>query len=215
VTDLVARGPLRLRHRDRAVAPTDFEDLAFEASTQVARARCVPARDGTDAGTVGLIVVPRSTEAKPVPTLELLSRVRGFLEARVSPTLDLWVVGPDWLEVRVEVEIVPQVLEAATDVQNTVQERLAAFLHPLTGGLDGAGWAFGRKPYRSDLYALIEGTPGIDHVRQLQVTETAHEGGARPERFLVFSGEHRITVTSNTDEAAADLAGMAAFEGLA
>jgi hypothetical protein len=86
-----------------------------------------------------------------------------------------------------------------------VLARLAAFLHPLTGGLDGAGWAFGRKPYRSDLYALLEATPGVDHVQLLRVEEELEEtenGVARPGRFLIFSGPHEITLTGGTDEAA-------------
>jgi Baseplate J-like protein len=201
---LVLRGPRTLRHRDRAVAPADFEDLAVQASTEVARARCIAATGGHDAGQVGLIVVPRSGAAKPVPSLELLGRVESYLQARVSPALDLWVVGPDWLEVTVDAEVAPSALEAATDVQTAVLERLSTFLHPLTGGVDGEGWAFGRKPYRSDLFALIESTPGVDHVLRLQVTEVAREGGARPERFLVYSGEHQITLTGNTDESASD-----------
>jgi hypothetical protein len=41
-------------------------------------------------------------------------------------------------------------------------------------------------------------------VRLLQVAEAPREGGARPERFLVYSGEHQITVTGNTDESALD-----------
>jgi predicted phage baseplate assembly protein len=201
---LKSRGPRTLRHRDRAVALADFEDLAVQATTEVARARCLPARGGTDAGTVSLIAVPRSAAAKPVPTLELLGRVKAYLEARLSPVVDLRVVGPDWLEVTVTAEVVPHVLEAASDVQTAVLERLSAFLHPLTGGFDGRGWELGRKPYRSDLFALIEGTPGIDHVRRLAVSEVAREGGARAERFLVYSGEHAITVTGNLDESAAD-----------
>lgn len=201
---IMTRGPQTLRHRNRAVAPADFEDLALQASTQVARTRCIAARDGGDAGLVGLIVVPRSAEAKPVPSLELLYRVKSYLEERTSPAVDLWVVGPDWLEVTVDAEVAPRVLEAATDVQTAVLERLAGFLHPLTGGPDGEGWAFGRKPYRSDLYALIEGTPGVDHVLRLQVTEVPREGGARSERFLVYSGEHQITLSGNVDESATD-----------
>jgi predicted phage baseplate assembly protein len=182
----------------------DFEDLALEATTEVARARCLPARDGTDAGTVGLIVVPRSTAPKPVPTLELLGRVKSYVEARLSPVVELWVVGPDWLQVTLAAEVVPRVLEAANDVQTAVLERLSAFLHPLTGGFDGQGWELGRKPYRSDLFALIESTPGVDHVRRLAVREVAQEGGARTGRFLVHSGEHAIDVTGNLDESAAD-----------
>ena len=197
-----SRGPKTLRHRDRATAAADFEDLAFEASPQVARAQALPARRGPEGGRVGLIVVPTSTSAKPVPGLELLERVRSYIEARVSPVVDFWIVGPDWLQVDVRAEVVPQQLEAATDVQTAVLERLRAFLHPLSGGPLQEGWEFGRKPHRSDLYALIEETPGVDYVRRLEVIETPREGGARPGRFLVFSGDHEITVSGNVDDIA-------------
>src|SRR6185369_9664413 len=165
-----ARGPKALRHRNRATAAADYEDLAFEASPQVARARALPARREADAGRVGLIIVPgvpvapAVTADKPVPSLELLSRVSTYIAARLSPVVDFWVVGPDWLQVDVQAEVVPRELEAVTDVHTAVLGRLRAFLHPLTGGPDGEGWDFGRKPHRSDLYALIEDTPGVDHV---------------------------------------------------
>ena len=191
------RGPRQLRHRDRAVAGADFEDLALAASADVGRVKSIVAQGSEDAGSVWLIVVPRRMDLKPIPSLELLDRIKGYIEARLAPTVDLWVVGPDWLRVSVTAEIVPLSMEMATTVQTAVLERLAAFLHSLTGGLEGTGWAFGRKPHRSDLYALIEGTPGIDHVRRLIVTE---EGEVRPERFLVYSGEHLITVVAKSGE---------------
>lgn len=191
------RGPKTLRHRNRAVAIVDFEELAFEASTHVARVKGIPATGSEDAGSVGVVIVPRSTAPQPIPSLELLGRVKDHIEAHLAPTVDLWVEGPDWLQVIVTAEIVPVSLEAATDVQTAVMTSLATFLHPLTGGLDGQGWAFGRKPYRSDLYALIESTPGVDHVRQLIVAE---EGNVRPARFLVYSGDHHITLIGGTGQ---------------
>ncbi len=193
------RGPKALRHRDRAMAASDFEDLAFQASPRVARARTLSASGAGDAGAVTLLVVSASSDPKPVPDLQLLDRVRTHLEARLAATADLRVIGPDWLRMTVEAEVVPARLEASTDVQAAVQERLRSFLHPLTGGLDGRGWAFGARPYRSDFYALIESTPGVDHVRRLTVTEAAEEGGARPGRFLVYSGDHRILLSSDLD----------------
>ena len=192
------RGPKTLRHRDRAVALADFEDLACEASTAVARAKGIAASDGATAGHVMVIVVPYSLDLKPVPSLELISRVTEYLGARLSPTVDLQVVGPDWLQVTVSAEIVPVLLEAAADVQTAVLARLATFLHPLAGGLDGKGWDFGRRPYRSDLYALVESTPGVDHVNRLAVDTLADDGGARPDRFLVYSGDHSITVIGDS-----------------
>ena len=80
-------------------------------------------------------------------------------------------------------------------MERALHEKLAAFLHPLTGGLDGTGWDFGRAPHRSDFFALIESVPGVDHVRYLQITETEDQPGVRRTgRFLVFSGQHRIAL---------------------
>ena len=198
------RGPRKLRHRGRAAVAADFEDLAFEASPRVARAYALPARSSSERGQVGLIVVPASDAVKPVPDVELLAQVRSYLEERLSPVVVFSVVGPDWLQIDVRTEVVPQKLAAATDVQTAVRKRLRAFLHPLSGAPDGNGWELGRKPHRSDFYALIEDTPGVDHVQRLEVIETPRERGARPGPFLVFSGDHDVTVRGNTDDTAAD-----------
>jgi hypothetical protein len=86
-------------------------------------------------------------------------------------------------------------LDRVTNVQADVQQRVAAFLHPLTGGFDGHGWDFGRRPHRSDLYALIEAVPGVDHVRALDVIEVEDvEGVIETGRFLVYSGTPAISV---------------------
>jgi hypothetical protein len=188
------RGPRALRHRERAVTIADFEDLAFEAFVDVARVKGIPATTSADAGRVGLLVVPKSDDPQPVPGVELLARVQDFITQRLTPTAGLWVAGPDWLKVTVDAEIVPANMDAATAVQNAAIARCTQFLHPLTGGPDGAGWAFGRRPYRSDLIALLESVPGVDHVRRIEIDEDPEDFVLRPDRFLIFSGDHRITV---------------------
>ena len=189
------RGPKTLRHRDRAVAIADYEDLAFEASTNVARARGIATLDAANSGRVGLIIVPNTKDARPVPSTGLLSLVKEYIQHRTSPTVDLWVAGPDWLKVGVTVEVVPVSMSEATNMKTALLSSLASFLHPLTGGMDGKGWAFGRKPYRSDLYSRIENTPGVDYVRHLEITET---GEVTAGQFLVFSGTHHIEVVGDT-----------------
>lgn len=188
------RAPRSLRHRGRAVAGDDFEDLALQASGQVARARAIISQERADAGRVGLIVVPRSEEAKPIPSLELLRQVEEYVSARATPTLSLWVAGPTWVQVTVEAEIVPRQPEAATEVRGAARQRLEAFLHPLTGGPDNEGWPFSRKPERSDLLAVLAATPGVDHVRRMDSREMPDGGELLADRFLIYSGDHRITL---------------------
>ncbi|HEX8070860.1 MAG TPA: putative baseplate assembly protein [Pyrinomonadaceae bacterium] len=205
---LLERAPRAVRHRDRAVTPEDYEDLARLASPAVARAKCVPLYDlaadpnATTArlGMVSLIVVPGGAEARPQPSQELLNRVRDYLDARRLPTAELVVVGPEYVGVSVEVEIGLVTLAGAGEVEAEINLRLARYLHPLSGGLDGAGWDFGRGPHKSDLYALLESVPGVDHVRRLKVVETEERpGAAATGRFLVYSGAHDITLSYRRD----------------
>ncbi len=185
------RGPRWLRHRNRSVTAQDLEDLAFEADRSVARARAVvptfhphnlwldpkdpnPTKldehEAVHAGRPGVIVVPRSEASRPTPSLSLLRRVQTHVASRCPVTADLWVAGPEWVEVTVTATVVPTSLEMAGILSTGIAAALDEFLHPLTGGSGRQGWAFGRRPHRSDVHAVIEGIEGVDHVRTLTVT---------------------------------------------
>ena len=96
-------------------------------------------------------------------------------------------------------ELVPVSIEEAANVETVVALRLARFLHPLTGGIRSTGWEFGRSPHLSDLYALIEGTPGIDHVRRLDVTETLIDEPPAPDAFLLYAAGHELAVVGASE----------------
>ena len=200
---LIDRAPRTIRHRSRAVTLEDYEDMAMLASAKVARAKCIPLLKLKDTsldekpspGEVSVIIVPRSTDDKPLPSLELINRVQDYLEANGLPTVNVSVVGPLYVRVEATVEISLASMEGASAVEQAVYQKLADFLHPLTGGSDGNGWAFGRKPHKSDFYALIEAVQGADHIRSLTVAETEDQAGIIDSgRFLVYSGEHTVTL---------------------
>jgi hypothetical protein len=198
---LVARAPRTLRHSGRAVAADDYEDLAHLASAEVARACCVPLRDLQDdplggavvPGALSVIIVPASTDAKPLPSLELLEHAAEYLRARQAANAAIAVVGPLYVRVDVTLEVALERIQGANEVEQAIRAQLAAFLHPLTGGRDGNGWDFGREPHTSDVHAIVDAVAGVDHVRSLTVTQREDLAGARAAgRFLVYSGQHRI-----------------------
>jgi predicted phage baseplate assembly protein len=195
------RGPRTLRHRDRAVAAVDFEDLALQASAEVARVRATGPRGAADGGRVALRVLPRGVEARPTPSLALLSLLRDYLGRRLSPTVELELLGPEWQTVTVTAQVVPATPEATDAVRTAALARLTAYLHPVGGGPEGAGWDFGRSPEESDFYSLLEAVPGVDHVRRLVVGKVPNDpplGGL----LLVCSGDHAVTVVGPPDPAA-------------
>ena len=130
VADTKRRGPEALRNRYRAVTVEDYEYLAQEASTDVAKIRCLPPRQFTvydqafnalvtpgdpwtygglnrDTGNVQVLVIPQAplANATPVPTAELLQEVSDYLEERRSVTAALNVTGPRYLPIKVTAQI--------------------------------------------------------------------------------------------------------------
>ena len=199
-----ARGPRVLRHRDRAVAAQDLEDLAVAASADVATAAAivpifnpyslwidphapVPTPDHAlvDAGQAGVIIVPDEPgSARPAPSLVLLGQVLEYLRQRCPPTADLWVAGPEWIAVTVRATVAVTSVAEANPVADRARAALDRYLHPLTGGPEGQGWALGARPHGSDVTALLAAVAGVEPCR-------------RPERVL-RSGDLRRGTQAGT-----------------
>jgi predicted phage baseplate assembly protein len=201
LSSLLEKTPRVTRHGFRAVISSDFEDLAMVASPAVARALCIAGYDLVNdpdaryskSGVVSVIIVPRSTDPAPTPDAELLDRVRAYLDDRRPGELELILLGPEYVRIDVTAEIAIRDPGAASDIEGAVRRRLSALLHPLSGGTDGQGWAFGRLPAESDLYPAIEDVPGISHVRFLAMSPIEDNPGALARRrFLIRAGEFRI-----------------------
>jgi hypothetical protein len=155
----------------------------------------LPDHERAQGGNMGLLIVPQSSSPRPTPSPALLARVRQYLLTRCPAVANLWVSSPNWVEVKVTTTVVPTSIESSDAVGEAVRAALSRYLHPLTGGPRGQGWSFGRRPYHSDLYALIEGIFGVDHVRQVLIDDTPDMSTLRQvEQYLIFSGQHSVTV---------------------
>lgn len=202
-----------------AAATTPLLDTVVEVRPQ---AEYAPRSAIRQAGLLELVIVPRSLEARPTPSLALIARVKEYVLAHCSPTVALQVTEPDWIEVTITAQVAPASLETADALRASVVTALERFLHPLSGGFDSRGWPFGRRPHLSDLYGVIESVPGVRHVRSLSVVNVpslAEIDPPRPgevveddltltrlakerrDRFLIFSGRHQISVVASLDVA--------------
>jgi hypothetical protein len=172
---------------------------------------------------MGVIVVPDEPGSpQPTPSLVLLAQVADYLRERCPPTATLWVAGLEWITVAVTATVVVVSVPDADAAGDRATTALAGYLHPLTGGPAGQGWAFGQWPHESVLSAVLAAVDGVDHVRSLDVdyqpqTDAAQadqirviltrplnqpsdapqrEQGQRDwiDRALVYSGRHDISV---------------------
>ena len=203
--ETVSRAPERIRNRGRAVSATDFEHIAKDASRELATVKCEPQMDESGDRTPGwvtLLVIPRERRDRPTPSLELRQRVRDAVGERAPATLvgtdrsRIVVRGPEYAEASVEATVDTRGVESITNLRNEIEESLDAFFHPLTGGDDGEGWAFGTAPRLSRLSTLVEATEGVDRVRNIAMTiETASEEKIirDPEKTPVLSRDEMIS----------------------
>lgn len=205
VEDAKLRAPHMLKARNRAVTIDDFEWLAREASNTVARVKCLPA--AAREGEVTVIVVPKaardgSLKEKPVPTTELLKKVRAYLSERKLVSTVVNVVRPAYLELSLRVEIVRVQTSPSDRVKRDVEGALRAFLHPLYGGRNGRGWPFGRSVLKVDLYHVAEQVDGVDFVDKIRFTD--EETGFEVEQLKLRDDELVFLVNVTVIEKAHD-----------
>jgi hypothetical protein len=146
---------------------------------------------------VTVIIVPAGERTEPLPTEGLIRSVKDYLARYASSTIveHIDVIGPTYVPIAVEAAVVPANIEEAKAVEKRVSENIAAFLHPVRGGPEGQGWEFGKDVYFSQVAALIQGTEGVDRVREVVLKTPEGESKDHvsiPENGLPSSGEHII-----------------------
>ncbi len=199
-----ARAALSVRSNERAVSAADFEQHAMEAAT-IKRAKALPLAHPQFPGVplpgvVTVIVVPDGEVPNPMPTEGTLRTVCALLDERRVLTTEVYVVGPTYVRVEAEVEIVAQDQADTAQVQQDATDALLTYFHPLRGGEDGQGWPFGRTIFYSQVYQRVFGVAGVDRIERLVLRLDNREfpeceNVPIPEAALVFSTGHQVTVT--------------------
>jgi predicted phage baseplate assembly protein len=203
IAQALQRGPLEIRTRGRAVTPADFALLALRATgARIARAFAVP---GLHAGfpgapipgVVGLIVVPPDLgDGAPMPDQETLRGVATSLtESAALAGIEVVAAAPVYHDVSVEVGIL--LSDGADAAASAVLLTLNTYLHPLTGGEDGAGWPFGGPIRFSRLLRRVADVPGVRAVPQLHIVldglrQPTCQDVSIPPNTLLWPSNHQI-----------------------
>ncbi|MDV2997172.1 MAG: hypothetical protein N4J56_006877 [Chroococcidiopsis sp. SAG 2025] len=176
----VLEAPRILRTRDRAVTAEDFEVLTQRAGTgAIARVKCLGASESQSAGRVSLLVVPQANtdaiaQGLGIPperfalTSTLQQQVMNYLDERRLLGVQVQLQVPEYVGVTVQAEVAIEPTynnpTARREILNQLRVSLYRYLNPLSGGLEGTGWDFGRPVYTSDIVALLQKTPGVAYL---------------------------------------------------
>ncbi|MEF8854062.1 MAG: putative baseplate assembly protein, partial [Haloarculaceae archaeon] len=210
---VVSRAPEGIKNKGRAVSPRDYEQVAKAASRELATVKCEPELDqrgNRRPGWVTLLIVPRGQRDRPVPSMELRSRVENAVQERAPATLTgreeqrITVRGPHYAAVSVDATVHTDGIESVSTLKETVESGLDEFFHPLSGGSDGDGWGFGQTPRLATVSSFIDGIEGVDTVAGVAMTvdrrgeevRVLSEGDVPTLETdtLVCSGAHDVTV---------------------
>jgi hypothetical protein len=191
IDEIIRRAPSVLTSRDRAVTRSDFEALAVEASSEVARAS---AGDGVDDdGRVDVVILPRRRAGEELPDPFLAAGLEDHVAAwlgrrclvNVRPRVRLATFLT--VDVAIDVRLRPGAHRVAAREQVTAWVR--RFLDPYEGGLDGGGWAFGATLYAQDLARLVGDVPDVRHVVDARVHPIPDPAGRPGPAWASTAGE--------------------------
>lgn len=206
------RVPQVLRTNTRAVTGEDFEYLAEQASSKVARAKCITPGETPSTlqpGSVRVLLIPTITERNGYiapEQLDITSKLReevtNYLDERRLLGVRLEINKPQYIYVTVEVHVraLRGFDKIATD---DIERKLYQYINPICGGLEGNGWQFGRVVNASEIQACLQDIQHIDYIEQVKLFPIDPETGERqdatarviiPPDGVVCSYKHNVVI---------------------
>ena len=206
---LRTRAAERLRHRDRAIAPWDYERLVLAAFPAVHKVKCIPhAKDGAwlAPGNVLVVVVPDLRNQNAVDPLQprvdadTLSRIADHLRRRAGMRVGIQVKNPLYQQIRLDFKVRFLPGYEFNFYRRQVEQELIRFLSPWA--FDAARpIAFGGKVYKSVLLDFVEELAAVDFVTDFrmyadaagQPRDVEELQAGTPDAILVSAPAHTIT----------------------
>jgi hypothetical protein len=218
----------RLRHRQRALTPWDYEHLVLAQFPQLYKVKCLraDARWQPEPGAVDLIVVPDITQRQPFDpfapraSAELIADITTYLADKLPASATLRVRNAHFIPVKVRcgVRFMPGTDEGWCRQQ--LNDDLNRFLSPWAYA-DGADLVIGGSLYANSILHFIETRPYVDYIAGLRLF-TGDQGRftlvpeqpaysvtpQRPDAVLVAAEQHAFDVIAANDQR------VQAFDGI-
>ncbi|NJO16390.1 MAG: hypothetical protein HC877_11780 [Thioploca sp.] len=165
----------RLRHKQRALTPWDYEHLVLERFPQIHKVKCIPASllsEDSPPGSVEVIVIPDIRNRLPAdpfapkaPT-NLLSDIQTYLQAIAPDSAKIKVKNAQYISFTIRMGIRFQAGYDEGYHQKLLNEALNRFLAPWAYA-EGADIIIGGKIYANNIINFVERLPYIDYIAHL------------------------------------------------
>ena len=210
----------RLRHRQRALTPWDYEHLVLAQFPQLYKVKCLraDARWQPEPGAVDLIVVPDITQRQPFDpfapraSAELIADIGAFLADKLPAAARLRVRNAHFIPVKVRcgVRFMPGTDEGWCRQQ--LNDDLNRYLSPWAYA-DGADLVIGGSLYANSILHFIETRAYVDYIAGLRLftgdqgrftlvpdQPGHHVTPQRADAVLVAADRHEFDVIAANDQ---------------
>lgn len=184
IEDVKQRAAITVRTQMRAVTARDYELLVQLGVPSIARVSCVDAATLGRPGHVLVQVVPSvPADVRDFsllqPTDEVMTAIRDYLEPRRPLGAVVHIEPPRYLGASVAARFVLEPGASAIATTEAADAAIRAYVHPLTGGLEGRGWPFGQPLLVGDIHAIVQRVPGVAYVEVVRLIPVDVVSGAR------------------------------------
>ncbi len=175
----ITRVSERLRHKQRAITPWDYERLVLEKFPQIYKVKCINSAMGNtkpSEARVTIVVIPDISNTAPFFPLEpkvplyLLKEIEDYLKKHTSPFVKLTVKNPRYETIQYRVGVRFRAGYEQGYYLNLLNEDLKRFLSPWAYQ-EEADITFGSAIYSSSVIHFIEKRPYVDYVAHFKLAE--------------------------------------------
>lgn len=189
VSELKTRVSERLRHRQRAVGPRDYEQLILQHFPQIHKVRCIPHTVDDDrpdartrAGNVLIVVVPyggANTQRTGPPRLNgrVLKNIREFVSALAPTFATVRVRNPAYERVQVRCSVLFRAAEDRGRSMLRLNQAISDYLSPWSES--GTGAEFDWCIRRYDLESFIRKLDYVEFVSGVSVLQVSADSAGR------------------------------------
>ncbi len=216
----------RLRHKQRALTPWDYERLVLEKFPQLHKAKCLRPGAESAPGQIDLIVVPNISHHFPFDPFEpklpadVVRDIEAYL-ADKTPAFALLRVRNAFfvpLKIRCGVRFMPGQDEGFC--RQRLNDELNRFLSPWAYD-EGADLDLGGAIYANSIIDFIDERDYVDYIAELRLFTTRegrdvlvpeaidyHASAGRPDGVLVAARQHEFDVIAQADYRVEGFAGI-------
>ncbi len=212
----------RLRHRERALTPWDYERLVLEKFQRLYKVKCLRADQQAQPrspGRIDLVVIPDIRSRMPFDPFEpkapadLLRDIDVFLQDKIPPSARVAVRNARYIPVKVRCGVRFATGHDDSYCRRQLNDDLNRFLSPWAYD-EGADVIIGGRVYANSIIDFLERRDYVDYVAEFKLftsddngqtfthvaeTDDYHAGVPGPDCVLVAARQHQFDVIGQAD----------------